>query len=78
MKWKLRSYLDRHGLTPHQLALESKLSVNTVYPMARGQAARISLRTMDKTIEALRSLTGERVDIADLLEYGTTNHKEHK
>jgi len=78
MKWKLRNYLDRHGLTPHQLALESKLSVNTVYPMARGQASRISLETMDKTIGALRSLTGERVDIADLLEYETPNRKEHR
>lgn len=70
MKWTLKSYLDRHNLTPHQLALEAKLSVNTVYPMARGQAERISLQTIDRVISALRSLTGERVDIADLLAYG--------
>jgi len=69
MRWKLKDYLDRHDLTPHQLALEAKLSVNTVYPMARGQAERISLKTIDRVIAALRELTGEDVDIGDLLEY---------
>ncbi len=69
MEWKLRKYLDDHKLTPHQLALEAKLSVNTVYPMARGQAERISLKTMDRVITALRNLTGKHVDIGDLLEY---------
>lgn len=70
MKWKLKQYLEEHGLTPHALSRESNLSTATIYPMARGQAERISLQTMDRVIDALRSLTGERVDIADLLEYG--------
>jgi DNA-binding Xre family transcriptional regulator len=68
MKWKLKSYLDEHDLTPHQLALEAKLSVNTVYPMARGRAERVSLRTLDKVAAALDKLTGQRVSMCDLLE----------
>lgn len=68
MKWKLKSYLDDHDLTPHQLALESKLSVNTIYPMARGKAERVSLQTLDKVATALDNLTGQRVSVCDLLE----------
>ena len=73
MKWKLRELLEQHGKTPHQLALETKLSVNTVYPMARGEAERISLKTMDRVIAALREMTGqEGIDIGDILEYEET------
>jgi DNA-binding Xre family transcriptional regulator len=68
MKWKLKSYLEEHDLTPHQLALESKLSVNTIYPMARGKAERVSLQTLDKVAAALDELTGQRVSVCDLLE----------
>jgi DNA-binding Xre family transcriptional regulator len=68
MKWKLKSYLEEHDLTPHQLALESKLSVNTIYPMARGKAARVSLQTLEKVAIALDKLTGKRVSVCDLLE----------
>jgi DNA-binding Xre family transcriptional regulator len=69
VKWKLKEYLDKHHLTPHQLVVESGLSVNTVYPMARGNAQRISLETLDKIVAALRTMTQERVGIGDLLEY---------
>lgn len=68
MKWKLKSYLDAYDLTPHQLALEAKLSVNTIYPMARGKAERVSLQTLDRVIDTLDHLTGERVSLCDLLE----------
>ncbi len=68
MKWKLKSYLEEHDLTPHQLALESKLSANTIYPMARGKAERVSLQTLDKVAAALDNLTGQRVSVCDLLE----------
>jgi DNA-binding Xre family transcriptional regulator len=68
MKWKLKSYLEEHDLTPHQLALESKLSVNTIYPMARGKAERVSLQTLDRVATALDKLTGQHVSLCDLLE----------
>lgn len=76
MKWKLKQYLEDHDLTAHALSRESSLSTATIYPMARGQAERISLQTMDRVITALRSLTGERVDIADLLEYGAEDQAD--
>lgn len=67
MEWKLKDYLAQHDITAHQLALESKLSVNSVYPVVRGKAERVSLATLDKMLEALDRLTGEKVELTDLL-----------
>ena len=68
MKWKLKKYLDDHEITPHRFALEAKLSVNTIYPMTRGKAERVSLQTLDKVIATLDQLTGARTELGDLLE----------
>jgi hypothetical protein len=68
MKWKLQEYLERNGITAHQLALESKLSLNSVYPAARGEAERVSLATLDRMLTALDSLTGKRTKLSDVLE----------
>lgn len=68
MKWKLKDYLEQHDITAHQLALESKLSLNSVYPAVRGQAERVSLATLDRMLTALDKLTGERAELGDVLE----------
>lgn len=72
MKWKLNQYLAKHQISPHQLMVATGLSVNTVYPIARGEAKRISLETLDRLLFALRELTQEPVDIGDLLSYEET------
>lgn len=68
MKWVLKDYLNRHEVTPYQLAKATGLSVNTVYPLARGEAQRISLDTLQTVLDALDKLTGERVELSDVLE----------
>lgn len=68
MKWTLKEHLDKHGVTPHQLAMKAGLSVNTVYPIARGEAKRVDLQTLDRVIDALDGLTGKRLSVCDLLE----------
>ena len=68
MRWTLRDYLTRHNLTPYQLAKTTGLSVNTVYPLARGEAQRVSLETLQTVLDALDELTGQRVELADVLE----------
>ena len=68
MRWKLKGYLEEHGVTAHALALESKLSLNSVYPVVRGTAERISLATLDRMLSALDQLTGEHASLADVLE----------
>ena len=68
MRWKLRDYLDRHGLNPHQLVTATGLSTRTVYPMTAGDSTRVDLRSLETIVFALRKLTGERVELTDLLE----------
>lgn len=68
MKWMLKEYLTRHDLTAYQLAKATGLSVNTIYPLARGEAQRVSLETLQTVLGALDELTGERVSLTDVLE----------
>ena len=68
MKWTLKDYLNRHEVTPYQLAKATGLSVNTVYPLARGEAKGIQLETLQTVLSALDELTGERVALTDVLE----------
>lgn len=72
MKWTLKDYLNRHELTPYQLAKATGLSVNTVYPLARGEAKGIQLETLQTVLNALDKLTGEQVELNDLLEREAT------
>lgn len=68
MEWKLKDYLEKHDITPHRLALEAKLSVNSVYPIVRGTAQRISLPTLERLLTTLDRLSGERVELSELLD----------
>lgn len=68
MRWTLKDYLNRHDLTAYQLAKATGLSVNTVYPLARGEAKGIQLETLQTVLSALDELTGERVELGDVLE----------
>jgi len=69
MRWKLSGYLERHGLNANQVAVTAGLSPNTVYPMVRGVARRVDLRSLERVMTALVGLTGEEVRLDDLLEF---------
>lgn len=68
MKWKLKELLARENVTAYQLAKQTGLSVNTIYPLARGEAKRVSLDTLQTVADALDGLTNKRVSVCDLLE----------
>ncbi len=68
MKWTLKNYLIQHDLTAYQLAKVTGLSVNTIYPLARGEAKGIQLETLQTVLDALDTLTGKQVSLADVLE----------
>lgn len=67
IKWKLKDYLDAHDLTPYKLAQVSGLAKNTVYSMARGEAEG-NLKTLETVIKTLREITGEQVELGDVIE----------
>ncbi len=52
MKWTLKDYLTEHNLTPYQLAKVTGLSVNTVYPLARGEAKGIRRDPLQTVLDA--------------------------
>jgi transcriptional regulator with XRE-family HTH domain len=66
MRWRLKEYLDEHGLTPFALVTASGLSTATVYPIARGKAERVSLETVQRIADTLQAMTGENVTLNDL------------
>ena len=69
VKWKVKQYLQTHSLTPYRLMKESGLAQGTVYRLVNGDTRNLNADTLDATIKALRTLTGEPVDISDVLEY---------
>ncbi len=68
MRWKLRQYLDENELSAYALTKAADVAPNTVYALARGDQRRLDLEVLDKVLTGLEKLTGESVDVADLLE----------
>jgi hypothetical protein len=73
--WKLRRYIEERGISPAELEREIiRLGYNwgakTIYRFVRDDGPVNANRdTLAALIEALRSLTGRKVNIQDLLEY---------
>ena len=75
IRWKLHEYLDKHSLTAYRLAttLDSHTRAPTIYRLAREdvELSRIDFSVLATVIDGLRELTGEDVDLTDLLEYNS-------
>ena len=67
LQWKLKRYLDSHGITPYKLWKESGLSRPTVYAMAKPETG-AALESLNAVIATLTRLTGQTVTPNDLLE----------
>lgn len=79
VRWRLADYLERHGLTAYALGKEIGVTrMNTVYRLARrgNEPVRVDLETLALVISSLRMLTGENVQIADILEYDPAETSE--
>jgi DNA-binding Xre family transcriptional regulator len=68
VRWKLKPFLERHRISANALVKQTRLSRNTVYPIVRGETKQVSFETLSSISNGLEALTGERVDIQDLLE----------
>lgn len=73
--WKLRPYLRAHGLRARDVENEAirlghQLGRNTIYRVLQGDGpTNFNRDTLVAIIAALRSLTGKKVMVGDLLEY---------
>ena len=69
VRWKVKEYLEAHEITPYRFWIESGLAKGTAYRLVNGDTNNLNTDTLDATVKALRTLTGESVSISDLLEY---------
>lgn len=69
VKWKIKELLKEHDLTAYRFWKESGLANRTAYRLVNGETTTVNTDTLDATIRALRSLTGQAVSVSDLLEY---------
>lgn len=70
--WRLADYLETRHLTAYALAKAMGTSyMNTVYKMAKKgkEPSRVDLPTLLRILDGLRKLTGEDVQLTDILEY---------
>jgi DNA-binding Xre family transcriptional regulator len=67
LRWKVREFLDMHGVTPYRLMAATGLAQGTVYRLARNEATSVNTETLELVLVALRKLTGKKVELQDLL-----------
>ncbi len=71
-RWRLADFLRDRGLSVYALTKASGAKQpNTIYRIARPgyEPTRIDLPTLTLVLDGLRKLTGEDVQIGDILEY---------
>lgn len=67
--WTVKPVLARHNITPYRLMKESGLAQGTAYRLANGDTRSLNADTLDRVMTALRRLTGEAIEISDLVTY---------
>ena len=68
-RWTLRSTMDRHGVTRYALQQKTGLAMNTVRAMYDGTPTRVDLPAIDRVIAVLSDVTGQDIQLADVLEW---------
>jgi DNA-binding Xre family transcriptional regulator len=66
--WTLAHTLQRRGITTHALIKVSGLSKGTVYDIVNGKSQGVTLETVDKLLDGLEQLTGQRMTIDAVLD----------
>lgn len=72
VRWRLGLFLEEHRLTAYALGKASGIErMSTVYRIASKEnpPIRVDLPTLARVLDGLRQLTGEDVQITDILEY---------
>ncbi|UQN10146.1 helix-turn-helix transcriptional regulator [Deinococcus sp. QL22] len=67
--WKLQTTLDTRNITRYALQKESGVPMNTVRAMYDGQTTRVDFSVLDRVLEALCTMTGEELQLSDVLEW---------
>lgn len=79
VQWRLASFLEARQITAYALAKASGVSrMTTIYRIAKvgEEPTRVDLPTLAAVIVGLRKLTGEDVQITDVLEFVENENSE--
>lgn len=72
VRWRLGKFLEERQLTAYAVSKASGIErMSTVYRIANPKTApvRVDLPTLAAIIDGLRQLTGEEIQLTDVLEY---------
>lgn len=69
VRWKVYEILRAYDISTYRLMKESGLAQGTVYRLVKGDTSTVNAETLDRVMTTLRRLTGEQLQISDLLEY---------
>lgn len=71
IRWKLREFLEEHSIHASQVVdkAQGKLSRTGIYRLTDEELKGVRFESLAVIIPALRELTGEDVQVGDLLEY---------
>jgi len=67
--WKVYEILRAYDISTYRLMKESGLAQGTVYRLVKGDTSTVNAETLDRVMTTLRRLTGQQLQISDLLEY---------
>ena len=67
VKWMLEATLRRYAKNSHALVQASGLAKTTVYSIVNGETTSVDLKTLEKLLLGLEQLTGEPMNIEDIL-----------
>lgn len=71
VRWKLGAFLEQIGLSVYRLHAElgGQMSKTGLYKITRGETSGVDFESLADILEALETLTGEHVELHDILSY---------
>jgi hypothetical protein len=69
VSFRLRAYLEAHGVTPYRLAKEAGVSTTTIYNLVDVDEppTGIKFETLDVLLKGLINITGKPVEVSDII-----------
>lgn len=71
VRWKLGAFLEQIGLSVYRLHAElgGQMSKTGLYKITRGETSGVDFESLAGILKALETLTGEHVELRDILSY---------
>jgi DNA-binding Xre family transcriptional regulator len=78
IRWKLKEVLEKHGITPYRLMVDSGLANSTIYRLTNKKTSSVQGPVLDKVLNSMCKLTGKPIGVGDVLEHIPSTRKGGK